>query len=50
MRLLTIFYSNGEILRHCQKGTNPEIQKAFFIGRVINGRSIEALTIENLNR
>lgn len=47
MRTLILFFSNGEVLRHSTKGTNPQLQRAFFIGRKVGERIIEATTIEN---
>lgn len=47
MRTLIIYFSNGEVLKHQTKGTNPQLQRAFFIGREVGERKIEALTIEN---
>lgn len=47
MRTLTIFWSNGqkEVLK--TQGTTPQLQRAFFIGREVNGKTIEATTIED---
>jgi len=47
MRTLTIFYSNGEILKHQTPGTTPQLQRAFYLGREVGNRTIEATTIEN---
>lgn len=47
MRNLIIYFDNGEILRHNTTGTNSQLQRAFFIGRDVGSRTIEALTIEN---
>tara|TARA_R110002020_G_scaffold144907_1_gene318098 strand:- start:281 stop:424 length:144 start_codon:yes stop_codon:yes gene_type:complete len=47
MRTLIIYFNNGEVLKHNTKGTNPQLQRAFFIGRILGQRQIEALTIEN---
>lgn len=47
MRTLIIHFNNGEVLKHQTPGTNPQLQRAFFIGREVGARKIDALTIEN---
>lgn len=46
-RQITLFFSNGEILKHSTKGTTPQLQRAFFVGREINNKTITATTIED---
>jgi hypothetical protein len=46
-RIILICFSNGERLRHETTGTNPQIQRAFYLGRDCGRRgTIESLTIE----
>ena len=52
MNTVTIFLSNGEVLRLKQDGTIPKLQRKFTIGTATatdTGKrcTIEALTIEN---
>ena len=47
MRTLFIYFSNGEVLKHQTVGTTPQIQRAFYIGRAVGHRTIEATTIQN---
>lgn len=49
MNTITIFLSDGQILRHDEIGTTPVLQRKYAIGKTMknSGQSIEALTIEN---
>jgi hypothetical protein len=47
MRTLFIYFSNGEVLKHKTKGTTPQLQRAFHLGRKVGQRTIEATTIQN---
>lgn len=48
MNKVTLFLSDGQVLRNDEVGTIPQLQRKFAIGRTLKGTnlSIEALTIE----
>ncbi|MGV6830273.1 MAG: hypothetical protein ACWA5P_01765 [bacterium] len=46
MNTLTIYFCNGEILRHHTKGTIPQLRRAFYLGRSVGNKIIRSLTIE----
>jgi hypothetical protein len=54
MRTVTVFYSDGQVLRSKIQGTNTEIQNLYIIGKhfnigidEVNIQKVEALTIES---
>jgi hypothetical protein len=47
MRTLFIYFNNGEVLKYKTKGTTPQIQRTFHLGRQVGQRTIEATTIQN---
>ena len=46
MRTLTVFWNTGEVEKASVIGTNPQLQRTFYLGRNIMGKTIEATTIE----